>query len=388
MHFLRRCLKRKARLAMKVLIFSVSTGQGHNVAAKAVEEHLLSHGAECVVDDAVFRVGSWLGVATNMLYSLAINTCRFFYGKFYSVAEHRKKNSYTESFARTVNRTLVRNIRLKIEKEAPDVILCTHPFAATAVDTVKQKHPFAAKTAGIVTDFTVHPFWEDALRLDLLFVPAEALCQEAVAKGFPPEKVLPLGIPIHEKHAAFVPKDEARALLSINPSIPTVLIMSGSMGRGNLKKTLLALDESAMPLHAVVVCGTNKKAQRAISKRRWKNEVTVYGYTDKIPLLMAAADCMISKPGGLSTSEVLTKALPLLIFDPIPGHEERNAAFLEKAGAAVWVKSHKELLPSLLSVLNDPTHKEKIQEAERLLQRPNAAENIAEALLALGKETV
>lgn len=373
---------------MKVLIFSVSTGQGHNVAAKAVAEHLCAMGVECVIDDAVFRVGSWLGVATNMLYSLAINTCRFFYGKFYAVAEHRKKNSYTESFARTVNRALVRNIRLKIEKEAPDVILCTHPFAAMAVDTVKQRHPFSAKTAGLVTDFTVHPFWEDALRLDLLFLPDEALCTEAEAKGFPAEKLLPLGIPVHEKHSLSVSKDEARAQLSMNPSLPTVLVMSGSMGRGNLVKTLKELDKSPLPLHIVTVCGTNKRAKRAISKRTFKNEVTVYGYTDKIPLLMAASDCIISKPGGLSTSELLNKTVPLLVFNPIPGHEERNAAFLEKAGAAVWVKSQGALLPALLSVLGDPACREKMQEAERLLQKPRAAKKIAEALLALGKPSV
>lgn len=368
---------------MKVLIFSVSTGQGHNVAARAVAEHLTATGAECVLDDAVFRVGSWLGKATNALYSLAINSCRFFYGKFYAVAEHRRANSYTGSFARSVNRTLVRNIRLKIEAENPDVILCTHPFAASALDAVKQKHPFRAKLAGIVTDFTVHPFWEDALRLDLLFVPAEGLCAAAVAKGFPAEKVLPLGIPIKEQHALSLSKEEAREALAFDKELKTVLVMSGSMGRGNLAKTLRAIDGAPFPLHIVTVCGTNKRAQRKIEKQRFQNKVTVFGYTDKVPLLMTAADCMISKPGGLSTSEVLTKQLPLLIFDPIPGHEERNAAFLEQAGAALWVKERQALLPALLSVLTDSTRREAIMEAERRLQKPQAAASIAEAVLAL-----
>ncbi|MBP3437328.1 MAG: hypothetical protein J6K61_05430 [Clostridia bacterium] len=368
---------------MKVLIFSVSTGQGHNIAARAVETCLIEKGATCVVDDAAFRVSKLIGFATNKIYALAISACRFFYGKFYAVAERRKSNSYTPSLTRSINRAIVKNIRLKIEKEDPDIILCTHPFAAVAVDTVKQKHPFRAKIAGIVTDFTMHPFWEDALRLDMLFVAHEDLRAEAAAKGFPAEKVICLGIPIQKHHETSLSKKEAKQELDLDESLPLVLVASGSMGHGNLLKTLKEIDAAPLPIHIVAVCGTNKKAKRKIQRATFQNKITAFGYTDKIPLLMTAAECLISKPGGLSTSEALAKSLPLLIYDPIPGHEVRNAAFLEKHGAALWVKAQKDLLPALLSVLENDEKKEGMRQAARALQKPTAASDIADALFSL-----
>lgn len=370
---------------MKILIFSVSTGQGHNATAAAVQKELQKRGYDPEIDDAVFRANHLLGICTDWLYRMAISGLRFFYGIFYRMAEKRKSNSYSPSLTRFNNRILTRNIRKKIEKDDPDIIICTHPFAATALDTIKQKHPFRARCVGIVTDFTMHPFWEEALRLDLVALPDERLVPDALKKGFREAQIVPTGIPIDPVFYQTVSKEEARAALNIALDKKTFLVMSGSMGHGNMLKNLRAIDALPDDFQLIVVCGSNKRMYRHIKKESFRHPLQLYGYTKKVPLMMSAADCMISKPGGLSTSEAMAKALPLIITNPIPGHEERNAAFLADAGAA-YISGKKHPIEETVALfLRNAERANALSDAAAKLSHRDAAGKLCDRIEALGK---
>ena len=172
-----------------------------------------------------------------------------------------------------------------------------------------------------MTDFTIHPFWEDA-DLDYYVTANELLNHQASKKGIDTSKILPIGIPIHPKFGKKMDKLEARNILGIEDK-PTILIMSGSMGYGNLETIITDMDTMDMDFQIISICGNNKN----LKEDRWddnKEKVYNYGFTDKVDIIMDAADCIVTKPGGLTTSESLAKGLPMIIINPIPGQEERN----------------------------------------------------------------
>lgn len=243
-----------------------------------------------------------------------------------------------------------------------------------------------AKTLGIVTDFTMHPYWEEAQRLDRLILPCEPLIPLAYKKGFTDEQIRPLGIPVNPKFAASVDKNEARRILGLDSALPTLLVMSGSMGYGNMERVLRRLDDLDVPFQIIVVCGNNKKAYARIRERTWQKPLLALGYTDNVPLLMDASDLIISKPGGLTTSEALTRRLPMIIVNPIPGHEDRNVKFLTQTGSAVAPTKKLPLAETVKALITDPERRTEMQASIDMIRKPQAVLDLCHEIFSLAKE--
>lgn len=374
--------------AIKALLFSVTAGEGHNSTAKAIARSLESMGAQARIVDAYRTAGRFMYHTVAGGYLLVSSYLKHGYGAVYRVLEKRRGNSYRLSPARISGRSLAKKFKHIIDEYDPDVIICTHPFAARILDIAKERHGVRAKTLGIVTDFTMHPYWEEALRLDRIVIPCEQLIQNALQKGFKEEQLCPFGIPVHPKFASTVDKTEARNILGLDPALPTLLVMSGSMGYGNLDRVLSTLD--ALPEHfqMIAVCGTNEKVHASIASRTWKKPLLNLGYTENIPLLMDASDLIISKPGGLTTSEALTRRLPMIIVSPIPGHEDRNVTFLTQMGAAVAVTKKHPLTAAVSELIADPARRAQMQESIDLIRKPNAVLDLCREILLLGEQAV
>lgn len=372
---------------MKVLLFSVTAGGGHNATARAIAAMLTSYGAECEIVDA-YRTAGWLMYHTvSKGYLLAASPgFRHIYGMIYRMCEKRKGNSFKSSAIRRSGRSLAKKFKKVIDRFDPDVIVCTHSFAARIVDITKERHGFRAKTVGIVTDFTMHPYWEEALRFDRIVLPHEKMIPMAMQKGFPEEKLLSLGIPIHSRFSAATQKDEARTLLGLDPALPTLLLMSGSMGHGNMAKALRTIDRSPLSFQMIVVCGTNRAARRRIERTKFRRPVLTLGYADNVPLLMDAADLIVSKPGGLTTSEALVKGLPMIICNPIPGHEDRNVTFLSACGTTLAAGRKLSLREAVETVFSDASRACAMREAIAVLRKPSALPDLCEEILRLAAE--
>lgn len=318
-------------------------------------------------------------------YLLVSSYLKYGYGVVYRMLEHRRGNSYKRSFARFSGRSLAKKFKRIIDEYDPDVVVCTHSFAAKILDIVKERYGTRAKIVGIVTDFTMHPYWEEALRLDRLIIPCEALAPLARKKGFTDEQIRPYGIPVHPKFASSVNKTEARRILNIDTELPTLLVMGGSMGYGNMERVLCRLDEIDAPFQIVVVCGNNKKVHERIAKRTFKKPVLNLGYTDSVPLLMDASDLIISKPGGLTTSEALTRRLPMIITSPIPGHEDRNVAFLTESGTAVAVTRKLPLPEAVRTLICDPLKRKEMQACIDTVRKPSAVRDLCQEVMLLAE---
>ena len=337
---------------MKVLLLSITAGYGHNVCAKAIIEYLESQKVECRMLNAYEYVNPLLSETIARGYLIATKYSKEIYKNAYRLAEKRTDNPPAISFYRITHNLLSKKLISYINDYAPDAIVCTHIFAAQMASELKRKKLFSAKTFGVVTDFTMHPYWEDS-KLDYYVIPNELLINQCTKKDIPQGKILSTGIPINPDFSETMSKLDARELLQIEDK-PTILLMAGGMGYGDLSKTIDSLDTLSLDFQMIAVCGNNKRLKKALDKKTTTKTLKIYGFINNVDIMMDAADCICTKPGGLTTSEALAKKLPIIITDAIPGQEERNMDFLLNNGLGMRVTKTFPIDECIYQLFNNP----------------------------------
>lgn len=366
---------------MKVLILTITAGQGHNQAAKTLCEYLCKHhGVQADILDTFEYINQGLKEIVSRGYLMSAKRLSKIYGKAYRLAE--KRDSDNGYIMRATSSIMAKKLIKYVEEYNPDVIVCTHVFAAMLVTDIEKSLNHTIKTVGIVTDFTVHPYWEET-KLDYYVTANEFLTNQAVKKGINKSCVLPLGIPIDPKFASSLKKEEARERLEIEDK-RTVLVMSGSMGYGKVGRMVKQLDNSDMDFQIISVCGNNQKLKKQIDKMKKKHKIYNYGFTDKVNIMMDAADCIITKPGGITTSEALAKGLPMIIANPIPGQEDRNVEFLMNNGAALKVSSTFTVDEAIYQIFTNQTRLKQLCEICGVLGKPYSTLEIVDLCLKVG----
>ena len=368
---------------MRVLNLTITTGQGHNQVAKKLSEQLKAYnGVESCTLDTFEYINQTLKEIVSRGYLMSAKRLPKIYGRVYRMAE--KRDSDNGHIMRVTSSVMARKLLKFVAEYDPDVIVCTHVFAAMLVTDVQRKFKKKRKTIGIITDFTVHPYWEET-ELDHYVTANEFLTNQAIKKGIPKSAILPIGIPIDPIFAEKTSKAEARRILGIE-DMRTVLVMSGSMGYGKVGSMVKTLDGLDMDFQIISVCGNNAKLKKRIDKMDAKHPIYNYGFTDKVSLLMDAADCIVSKPGGLTSSEALAKGLPMIIANPIPGQEDRNVEFLLNNGAAFKVSSTFPVDEAVYQMFSNETRLKNIREIAEVLGKPNAMTDIAKFIIGLDKK--
>ena len=358
---------------MKVLVLTITAGQGHNQVAKNLCESLNSHqGVETYAIDTFEYINQALKEIVSRGYLMSAKRLPKIYGKVYRLAE--KRDSENASLVRITSNVMARKLLKFIKEYSPDVIVCTHVFAAMLVTYIEKKLKKDIKTVGIVTDFTIHPYWEET-EMDYYVTANEFLTNQAIKKGIKKEAVLPIGIPIDPKFSNRTEKAEARRILGFEDR-RTVLVMSGSMGYGKIGSMIKKLDTSDLDFQIISVCGNNAKLKKQIDKMHLRHKIYNFGFTDNVDLLMDAADCIVSKPGGLTSSEALAKGLPMIIANPIPGQEDRNVEFLLNNGAAIKVSSTFPVDEAIYQMFTNDIRLKNIREITEALGKPNAMRDI------------
>ncbi len=366
---------------MKALIMSIKAGFGHHSTGMAMKECFAEHGWECEMLDTLEYVNRFLCDGVQDGYLLTTKYLKEMYGKVYTSLDKRdepfEKYSPTVLISRLISKKLVKYI----EEYAPDVIIGTHSYAAMLMSIMKDRGHISCPLIGIVTDFTVHPFWEST-KLDAYIVPDEMLVHMTTKKGIPPYKVYPTGIPVRKAFSEKHDKAEAKNRLGLLDK-PCVLVMMGSMGFGNIGDIITSLDNFNEDFQIVCICGNNKRAKQHIDKMIWKKHIVNIGFTDRVDSFMDAADLIITKPGGLSTSEAMAKGLPLILTNPIPGQEDRNLQLLINSGAAMAPGKTYPLESALHSFFKTSWRADNMREAVSHIGKPNATEDLYELSLKL-----
>lgn len=367
---------------MKILFLSMPTGQGHHQAAKAVLEYFKNNeSVECRFLDVMDNISPVLSESMQRGYLLSTKVTPRVYGKVYDLADRR---DYTKSsnLGKVIKSILNPTLLKYLKAYDPDIIVATHVASAIAISYLRKKYSMRAKTIAIVTDFTIHPFWED-VDVDYYITASELLNFQAAKKGCPVEKVKPFGIPIQSRFSQKMPKQEARALLGLENRF-TVLLMMGSMGYGSdTLSTIRSLDRMPEDFQLITVCGNNKKLKARIDALSKNKTIINYGYTNEVSTLMDAADCIITKPGGLSTSEALAKELPIIMLDPIPGQEDRNKEFMMNNGLAMSVSDTFPVTEAVYQLLHYDFKIESLKQNMKHIAKPNSAATLGEFMLEL-----
>ncbi|NLH97519.1 MAG: glycosyltransferase [Clostridiaceae bacterium] len=372
---------------MNALFLTVTAGQGHNSASFALARYLESQGVECTVLDTYKYLSKLIGEIVDVGYkSIARHSPRLHLLMYDNAEKVSEKEKMRKTFLPyTIAEASKSKMQKYIDSKKPDVIVCTHIFTAIIVSRMRQDGVLDARIPvfGIVTDFTLHPFWEDTV-LDYYVVANELLVHEARRKGMDTGKLLPFGIPVKEEFSEEIPASEARAKLNLRDKM-TLLVVSSSVGFGNIPEIVSDIGKVPMDFQIVVICGRNTRLSKKITETHYNKDVIVVGYVDNMELYMDAADVIITKPGGLTVSEALTKRKPLIITDPIPGVENRNAYFLINNDLAVYAGKYARICDVIMQLHSHPGKIDQMRRAQEVYGKRHSARMTGDFMIDLIK---
>ncbi|MHC4913891.1 MAG: MGDG synthase family glycosyltransferase [Planctomycetota bacterium] len=373
----------------RVLIVSVSAGAGHLRAAQAVEEALrLRHPrVEILNIDALDYVPAAFRRLYSKGYLRLVNHAPALWNYIYERAERAKPTALSARLNRLVERLNSRRLVKAAAEFAPDEILAVHPLPMDVFNRLKRLGRLKARVSVAVTDFDVHPLWIDPAT-DRYFAGCEEVAHRLSLRGVKPRAVTVTGIPVVPQFAGPISaKDRHRvcAELGLRAGRPAVLASAGGFGVGDVTPAVKVMAEAAARAGGadlVVVSGRNDKLRRKVAALKAPRGVRLValGFVTNMHEITAVVDLMISKPGGLTSSECLARRLPMLIVDPIPGQEERNATYLLEAGAAWQASTLDSLSFKLGRLLGDPGKLAAMRRAAGRLARPRACFDVAAAL--------
>ena len=366
---------------VRFLILSGNTGGGHNSAAGAVSDCFTAHGDECDIKDALAFLPHGTSYIVSNGHVFIYKKAPRLFGFFYRLAENHPAKENSDSIIYDMLTVGARSLKKFLEANPYDAVICTHVFAGMIATEAKRKYGIPKRIYFVSTDYTCSPGVAE-INADLFFIPHRLLAPEFEEKRIPKDRIVSSGIPVRQSFYEHYEKDTAKKLLDLPKDKRIVLLMCGSMGCGPIKELgSLLCHELPTDAHLVVICGSNKRLYKELKKDLKANNATIVGFTDQMSLYMDAASLALTKPGGLSTSEALAKALPLVLINAVPGCETRNLDFLTVNNFSQTAGSVERLSMLVCKTLQSPETLESISLRLKSQFNTNAAEVIRESVL-------
>jgi processive 1,2-diacylglycerol beta-glucosyltransferase len=369
---------------MGLTVLSCGYGGGHRrVADTIAAEWRARTGRPAEVLDYFTRFGSPLFDAlTRAGYYQAIRRAPALQGRFYDFMGRIPPDS---RFRRAVNRTGMARLARYLAAERPEAVCCVHWTFSGTMSDLKAAGRTVVPCLTVVTDYTGHGQWAHP-RIDRYCVAHETVREELGRRGVPPARVAVTGLPVEPRFARPLDRAEARRRLGLAADVPVVLVMAGAyaaLGRVDALAALLAC--FPRPIQPVVVCANAPHLARRVeaAAARSPHRFRVCGYVENVDELMAAADVLLTKAGGVTIGEALVRHLPMILYGSIPGHEEANTRFLVERGAAVAPATPGAVAAALGDLLAGPERAGAMRRAAASLGRPDAASAVVAELLRL-----
>lgn len=372
----------------KVLILSASAGAGHLRAASAIERAFVETGAA----EEVRNVDTleYTNKVFRHLYSKAyielVNKTPELLGWLYDALDKPWQN---ERRRLALDKLNTRPFVKMLKEYQPDAVVCTHFLPAEIISWLRAKGRIRTRQAIVVTDFDLHAMWL-CHHYEQYFVALDETRAHAERLGIPAEKISVTGIPIDPVFAVAKDKREMRAKHGLGQDATTILLSAGGFGVGPVERITQSLLELKSAAQIVALCGRNEELRGRVERvasgaRSLAPHVTVkaVGYTTEMDEFMSAADILLGKPGGLTTSEALAKGLVFCVVNPIPGQEERNSDHLLEEGVAIRCNNLPALAYKLDRLLADPARFASMRASALRLARPRAALDAVEKLVSL-----
>jgi processive 1,2-diacylglycerol beta-glucosyltransferase len=372
----------------RVLILSASSGAGHVRAAQALEQAFQARGDSHVEHiDTIDYVSKLFQRLYDDAYIAMVRRAPGLMGLLYDRTDQPWSHPRRRLALDRLNTQPM--IRL-LKRVQPDLCIATHFLPAEILALLISKKKLKARHVIVVTDYDVHAMWL-CRTVDRYDVAIPEAAEYLAGIGVPRENLRVTGIPIDPLFEVLVGRDEARRKLGLSASCQVLLISAGGYGLGPVKQLVNSLLALERPWQIVAIAGKSEKLRNRmeqLAKTSGKlkdggNRLVAVGFTKEMDEYMAAADALIGKSRGLTTSEALARALPMILIEPIPGQEERNADHLLEAGAAIRCNNLPAAAWKIGSLLENPERLRAMSEAAKKMARPNAARVIAEDALGL-----
>ena len=364
---------------LRVLIVSASYGSGHNEAARSLAAEFEAQGARTTTIDH-FRdlVHPLFARASRALYYALLRRAPAVWAAAYAAGDRIPSGSLL-TFGMSHIGTA--GVRRALGELAPDVVVTVHATPATVMSGLVAAGVRVPPHTTVVTDFVAHSQWM-ASHVDRYCVAAEEVRREFVARGIRRERVAVTGVPVRAEFARRLAPGDVRRQLGLSPRLPVVLVMAGSQGRlGHLDEAVRVLVGAERPLEGIVVAGRDERLRVHLERLAAGRAVRVLGYANDVPRLMAAADLLVTKAGGMTLAEALASELPMLLWGSLPGQERRNERFAARAGVALVARSRRELGRHLERALDDPELLAELRSRIDRVRRPDAARRIVTEVL-------
>ena len=371
----------------KVMIFYASYGGGHLSAARSIKENIETNykDVEVMLVDCMYYVNKFFDKVTTTAYSEMAKKIPQTWGKVYWHAQ----SGPIAQISTTSNKLLSKKLNTLLKNFNPELIISTHPFASTMCAYLKKQGKLNAKIATVLTDYAPHDQWIVFNEyVDYYFVSHEGMKMQLHEKGIPKEKIYETGIPLSNKFLLKYDKSQILQSFGLSPNKKTVLFFGGGefgLGKTQTFNVFKSFVECPENIQIVAISGKNQKMKESfenlVTDLGKQDSVKILEFTDKVPQLMSISDLVVTKPGGLTTTESLASGLPIVVINPIPGQEEENAAYLEKNKVAIWIKKGDNIKKILNELFYNPDKMQEMKIRARLISKKNSTKDICKILL-------
>ena len=371
---------------LKVLVFSAAFGNGHLRAAEAVIEGILIKHPSAKIIHLDF--GDFLNQPINTLiknvYSEMIKYIPKLWGRLYYKTAKVQLRAKSQHFLSRLGRS---EFLKYIQVFKPDFIVCTYPTVSSILAQLRLEQLLQVPVITVITDYTVHSHWVHR-GVDGYIVACPEVKESLVSWGIKAQRIYMTGIPVSPKFEVEIDRGQIIAKLGLKSDLPTFLLMGGSYGvLKSAKRICKKLADSLVPVQAIIVCGKNNKLYHSLEEviAQGRNLMIRFEFVDNVEELMSVSDLIITKAGGLTVSEALTKHLPLVIYKPIPGQEEENAHFVQRVGAGCVAGNEEELKQLINRFLKHPEDIEKMRKKAAVALSGHSTERAVEDIFQLLK---
>ena len=361
----------------RVLVVSSSAGHGHVMAARALADALRRRHPTVDVThvDTLDRMGRWYRAIYRWSYVKLVDKTPQLWRGLYDATD-RRHTQLGAFFTRVGGRDFVR----MVERWKPHAVLCTHFLPLELLDRRIRKGKLATELHAVVTDYDAHRiwYWPSVQRYHVASSLVKArLC---LRFGVPADRVAVTGIPVRRMFRVRHDRIAVRARYGLDPQRPVVLFLSGGFAVGPMRQSILGIWLERRDVQILAVCGRNERLRRAIARlpRPAGSTLHALGFVEDPAELMAVADVVVAKAGGVTVSETMVAGKPLVVSAAIPGQEERNVQALLEAGAGVWAPTPEEIRWRVPRILGSRPRAKALTKAARALARPAAADEIVD----------
>lgn len=369
---------------MKILILTCSTGTGHNSVAFTLKKRFEKEGAECVVLNPIGLLSKSAARLVNSAYDATVRRTPLLFAMLYQggrVLDFLPSKSYLHH----INLLFTKKLRAYILENRFDAVLGAHLYPMEMLTLLRERDPGFVPCCGVMTDYLSIPFFNDLTGLDRVFAPHGQVVPALLKDGFPREKIVVTGIPVSGVFRLPVSKSEARKRLGIPENEKTLLVMTGGVGSGDAVSLCALLRKKVgKRVRIILLTGKNARLYKEASEKFGRDpRMRVLPYTKKVALYMKAADVLLSKAGGASSTEAAVAGVPLVHAMMIPGQEKANAAFFERNGMSVCAKNLSDAADAASFLLRSPKRCEAMVAAQKNTIPRDAAERIVSHVFGL-----